>query len=140
MIHFGSTAINIRAVEFFLALLIVISLVNEIEMRKVKGSITMQSKHDIPEGAIATISVADTSRACGRAETKGKVTITNPKIPIQYEVEYDDSGFRNGFDYSLSCRIELNGKLLFINDTHFSIVDAQTGNLLDKVDFHIIAV
>ena len=114
-------------------------------MRKISGQITCESKKEIPNGAVATISVIDCGRMDAPSITLGKQEIKDPKsFPIQFEIEYDDSFLKaEGFHgrYTVQTRIETNGKLNFITDTSFSIVsDHATRKLADTIDFHVIVV
>ena len=105
--------------------------------------ITCNTTQDIPEGSIVTVQVSDTTRACAPAIPLGKKTIENQKkFPIEFEVEYDDSFLKNptGFHYTISARIEQNGKLKFINDTRFIIMDVDTMIPKESIDFFVIEV
>ena len=112
-------------------------------MRKISGKITCNTTQDIQEGSIVTVQVSDTTRACAPAIPLGNKTIENQrKFPIEFEVEYDDSFLKNptGYDYSISARIEQNGKLKFINDTRFIIMDQETNMPKESIDFFVIEV
>ena len=109
----------------------------KLKMRTIRGKVTCEERQDIPEGASATISVIDCSRMDVAAVTLGKVEIQNPKtFPIAYQVDYDDEPIKRMLSgsYAINVRIGTESKLSFITDTRFSIVDQQTGDILDQMD------
>lgn len=114
---------------------------NSLKMRVLRGTIDCFETKTIPDNSVAEVSVIDCSRACGPSKTLGKVEIKNPKsFPFEYEVEFDESTvmltYSHGF--RVSCSINKDERLEFINDTAFSILD--DGKILDRVDFNVIVV
>ena len=114
-------------------------------MRTISGEIACPTKSEIPDGANVTINVIDCGRMDVAAITLGQQIINDPKcFPLHFEVEFDDSFLQAEMfhgRYAINCRIEVDGKLYFINDTHFNIVsDRNTKKLKDHLDFHVIEV
>jgi uncharacterized lipoprotein YbaY len=99
-------------------------------MGRISGKITFKEPENAPAiapGAVATIEVRDCARACGPSIKAGQVVIKNPtSFPLSYEMEYEDPKPDSYVEYALSCRIERDGKLEFINDTRFNINGANT--------------
>ena len=90
----------------------------------ITGEVTFKDKPTFEKGTEVLIQVQDTSKADAKAVVLGKKTITDPKkTPIPFEVEYDDSKIKNTDRISLSVRISLKGKLLYINDTRIAVVN-----------------
>ena len=112
-------------------------------MSKISGKITCATKSEIPDGARATIKVIDCGRMDAPAITLGQQIIKNPKaFPIQYSVDFLDY-FLNSDQfhgrYTVSCSIKSDDKLIFVDDTNFSIVsDMETRKLFETLDFHVI--
>lgn len=113
-------------------------------MRKLIGTIDCDDAKQIEDGAVITVSVSDVSIACAPSVTMGKVVIKDVKsFPFNYEVDYDEKRMidmpRGRFSVSAGIRSK-SDKLLFINDTFFSITDDETDKPLERVDFSLIVV
>lgn len=105
-------------------------------VRKVKGQITCNTNQLIPEGSVLTTNVKDISLMDVPAIYLGTQKILNPKqFPINFEFEYDTSK-SVGLSYAIDARIELNGKLIFCNDTNFGL---EHSNFQTK-NFHVVEV
>src|SRR5262245_3264728 len=90
----------------------------------VSGEITFKDMPNFEKGTEVLIQVQDTSRAGAKAVVLGKATLKDPKkTPIAFTVEYDDSSIKPRDRISLSVRISLKGKLLYINDTNIPVVN-----------------
>ena len=112
-------------------------------MKVLQGKVNFSkaNKKEIQNGAVATISVNDCSLMDVAAITLGKIEIKDLKsFPFDYSVEFDESKINYGCSYgfTVSCRIEKNGKLLFLNDTRHSII--ENNRLLDHVDVDVICI
>ena len=103
------------------------------------GICTCSASDIIEEGAVAEISILDVSRCGAPAITLSKIEIENPKtFPLSFQIEYEQPT-RSG-SYCVSISINKNGKLLYINDTRFSITD-QAGNYLSSLnDLFVIKI
>ena len=102
------------------------------------GNCTCSASDSIEEGAIAEISILDVSRCGAPAITLSKLVVENPKsFPLSFQIEYEQPT-RFG-SYCVSIRISKNEKLLYINDTRFSITD-ETGNYLSHIDLFVIKI
>ena len=72
---------------------------------------------ELPEGAVAAVSLLDVSLQDVAATLIGEQTLAVAALPFDFRIEYDPSLIDDRNDYSLSARIELEGDLLYINDT-----------------------
>ena len=111
--------------------------------RKLTGTITCKQADikQIEKGAILIVQVSDVSLMDAPAKVLGRVQISDPlSFPIKYEIVYDAERIikKRGSSFSVSARIERNGKLEFTNDTRFNIINYKTKEILDKVDFFVI--
>jgi uncharacterized lipoprotein YbaY len=105
------------------------------------GSVTCKTQDQIPEGASVTIRLLDVSLADASSKTLAEQIVKGPSnFPISYALSFDPSTLRleHSQFYGLSARIEKDGKLLFINDTH--IVISKDGKLLTDVELPVIKV
>ena len=110
-------------------------------MKTLSGKVNCSTLKTIEEGAVAIVSVLDCSRMDVAAITLGKIEIKDPKsFPFEYKVQYDETKINHGFSYgfTVSCRIEKNGKLLFINDTSHPIISDD--HILESVDIAVISI
>jgi uncharacterized lipoprotein YbaY len=89
----------------------------------VKGTINTQEPVELPAGAIVNVQLQDTSRADAPAVVLGEQVIQNPKqFPIPFEVTYDPAQIDERYNYSMRVRIEVEGKLSFINTTAHHVI------------------
>ena len=89
----------------------------------VKGTIKTQNQLELPAGAIVNVQLQDTSRADAPAIVLGEQVIQNPEqFPIFFEIEYDPANIDERNVYSMRVRIEVEGKLIFINTTAHHVI------------------
>ena len=106
----------------------------------VSGSISYNQRIALPEDAVVTVKIEDTSLDDEPAETIGEQVITNPgQVPIDYEVCYDPADIEEGHTYSMRVRIEDSaGNLMWINDTHTPVI--TNGAPTENVDIQVVQV
>lgn len=113
-------------------------------MRKLSGKVTCSKENmKINKDAIISVNLVNSSLADAPAVHLNGIKLTGIEtFPFEFELEFDDAAMlsRRAHDYSICIRIETNGKLNFINDTHFSPIDAQSGSFLDHLDMFVIPV
>ena len=99
----------------------------------VAGTITYAEEIALPsEGVVVTVKIEDVSRADAPAVTIGQQVIENPgQVPIPFEVEYNPTDIYERYVYALRARIEVNGKLWFINTSRYAVItrDNPTNNI-----------
>ena len=108
------------AVAVFISLLMLTSCA---QPATVKGTINTQGQVELPVGAIVNVQLQDTSRADAPAIVLGEQVIQNPeRFPISFEIEYDPAQIDERHVYSMRVRIEIEGKLVFINTTSHYVI------------------
>ena len=91
----------------------------------VTGTVTYRQRIALPEDAIVTVQIQDTSRADAPAEVIGvQIIETNGRqVPIPYSVSYDPDVIVENHSYTMSARLtDGQGTLLFINDTSIPVI------------------
>lgn len=90
----------------------------------VTGTITYSEEIALPtEGVVVTVKIEDVSRADAPAVTIGQQVIENPsQVPIPFEIEYNPADIDERYVYALRARIEVDGKLWFINTSRYAVI------------------
>lgn len=86
------------------------------------GEVFYLQRIALPPAAILSVSLQDVSLADAPAvtlaEQKGPV---NGQVPLPFHLSYDPAQVKPGHSYSVSARIELDGKLMFITTERHSV-------------------
>ena len=90
----------------------------------VTGTITYTEEIALPaEGVVVTVKIEDVSRADAPAVTSGQQVIENPgQVPIPFKIEYNPADIDERYVYALRARIEVDGKLWFINTSRYAVI------------------
>lgn len=91
----------------------------------VSGTITYLQKIALPDNAVITVQIQDTSLADAPATVMGEQVIQteSQQVPFDYEVEYNLDDIQENHSYTMSVRItDGAGTLLFINDTAIPVI------------------
>jgi putative lipoprotein len=91
----------------------------------VTGNVTYLQRIALPDDAVVTVQIQDTSRQDVAAEVIGEQVIETEgqQVPISYEVSYDPDVIEDNHTYTMSARItDGEGNLLFINDTAIPVI------------------
>jgi putative lipoprotein len=89
----------------------------------VKGTLNTQEQVELPAGATVNVQLQDVSRADAPAIVLGEQIIENPEqFPIPFEIMYDPAQIDERHTYSMRVRIEVEGKLIFINTTAHHVI------------------
>ena len=91
----------------------------------VSGTITYLQKIALPDDAVITVQIQDTSLADAPATVVGELVIQTEgkQVPFDYEVPYDAEAIQENHTYTMSVRItDGASKLLFINDTAIPVI------------------
>lgn len=91
----------------------------------------------LPDGAVATVSLLDTSLQDVAATVIGRHALAVASLPFDFRIEYDPSQIEDRNEYSLQARIELDGRLLYINDTVHTVL---TGGSPAQSDIEVIRI
>ena len=114
--------------KFSLSLVIIFTIFMLLGCSKaatVTGTITYVEKIALPsEGVAVTVKIEDVSRADAPAVTIGQQVIENPEqqVPIPFEIEYNPADIDERYVYALRARIEVDGKLWFINSSRYAVI------------------
>ena len=100
----------------------------------ISGTLDLQNSSELPPNTVIEVSLADVSLADApmRVITKKRI---NPAqaLPIYFSLEYDPKLIILGHSYAVSARIQsVEGKLLWINDMRYSVLDAKNTNITDE--------
>lgn len=93
-------------------------------LQTVTGTLAYRERIALPDNAVVSVTLQDVSLmdapakviATQRFETKGK------QVPFPFELSYNRADIQARHRYSVSARIEVNGKLRFITDTHYAVI------------------
>jgi putative lipoprotein len=89
----------------------------------VTGSVTYRERMALPPGATVTVRLQDVSRADAPAEVLAEqVIVPTTQVPIPFVLEYDPARIDARHRYSVGARIEVDGKLWFVSDTHNGVL------------------
>jgi len=111
------------------------------ESAAVTGEVTYQQRIALPDDAVMTVQIQDTSLADAPATVIGEQIIqTNgAQVPIPYSVSYDPNVIDERFTYTMSARITNGaGDLLWINDTAIPVI--TNGNPTGGVMIPVVQV
>ncbi len=96
----------------------------ETQMESVKGTLAYRERIALPPNAVVTVSLQDISLADAPAIVLAKQTFTTDgeQVPFDFELSYNATEIDSRHRYSVSARIEIDGKLRFITDTNYSVI------------------
>ena len=79
---------------------------------------------ELEPGLVVTVKLQDVSLQDAAAKVLGEQVLRDPKaFPIAFSIPYDPTQCKPGFRYSIGVRIEKEGKLKYINDTHIPVIN-----------------
>jgi len=91
----------------------------------VSGTITYLQRIALPDDAVITVQIQDTSLADAPATVMGEQVIQTEgkQVPFDFAVAYDAEAIQDNHTYTMSVRVtDGAGKLLFINDTAIPVI------------------
>lgn len=89
----------------------------------VSGTVTYRERIAMPPNAVVKVQVADISKADAPAEVIGEQVIDNPgNVPVAFRVPYDASKIVDNNTYAVSARIDVDGKLMWINTQRYTVI------------------
>ena len=84
----------------------------------VTGKVRFASEVALPEGAVVTIKLLDTTLADAPSMELGRDMIENAdRLPVSFRIEYDRDRVSDRNEYSLSADVRHGDDLLYVNDT-----------------------
>ncbi|MAD04632.1 MAG: META domain-containing protein [Pseudoalteromonas sp.] len=88
-------------------------------MKTLNTQVTYLDRSMLPPGSVLKVQLADVSKMDAKADVLSEQEIElNGAPPYSVELEYDESKIADRHRYSVSARIENQGKLLYISTTH----------------------
>jgi len=109
-------------------------------VEKVTGTVSYRERIALPAGSVVTVTLQDVSLADAPAKViaKHRFETNGKQVPFDFKLAYHTSKIDSRHRYSVSARIEVNGKLRFITDTSYPVI--TDSNSTDHVDLHLIGV
>lgn len=105
----------------------------EASMKTITGTVAYRERIALPPNAVVTVALEDVSLADAPAKVLAKQTFETEgkQVPLSFELNYDNNEIKPNHRYSVRARIEVDGKLRFISDTHNGVItdEAQTHQL-----------
>ena len=84
----------------------------------ITGEVRFAREVALPEGAVVTVRLLDTSLADASAVELGRDVIENAdRLPVRFRIEYDRDRISDRAEYTLSADVRHGDDLLYINDT-----------------------
>lgn len=103
------------------------------EVSFISGTLELQNASELLPNAVIEVTLADVSLADApmRVITRKRI---NPvqALPIHFSLEYDPKLIIPRHSYAVSARIQsVDGKLLWINDLRYSVLDTKNKSISD---------
>jgi putative lipoprotein len=100
----------------------------------VTGNVTYRERIALPPGARVTVRLLDVSRADAPAEVLAEqVIVPTTQVPVPFSLQYDPARIDARHRYSVGARIEVEGKLWFVSDTHNGVITEGGPSEVDVV-------
>ena len=107
-------------------------------MDSVTGTLAYRERIALPDNAVVTVTLQDISLADAPAKVIANIASKRScASTFEFDLAYDTNKIEARHRYSVSARIEVDGKLRFITDTSYPVItdNAQT----DNVNLRLIA-
>ncbi|CAM3156100.1 YbaY family lipoprotein [Vibrio diazotrophicus] len=110
------------------------------KIQSITGTVAYRERIALPDDAQVTVVLQDVSKMDTAAVVIAKQQfITNGhQVPLTFDLAYDSTKIQENHRYSVSARIEVNGKLRFITDTQYAVITDD--NATTHVDLRLIGV
>ena len=101
---------------------------------EVTGSVFYRERIMLAPPGVVTVTLADTSLMDAPAKVIATQVIPNVTAPpINFVLSYDPAQIIANHTYSVSARIEVDGKLRFITDTHYPVITRGAPNHVEML-------
>ncbi|MCK6262712.1 YbaY family lipoprotein [Vibrio sp. ZSDE26] len=106
----------------------------------ITGTVAYRERIALPENALVTVTLQDISLADAPSVViaKHRFESNGAQVPFNFDLAYDTNKIKENHRYSVSAKIEVDGKLRFITDTNYSVITDQ--NETKNVDMRLISV
>lgn len=114
--------------------------VEEVKVDAVTGTIAYRERIALPENALVTVTLQDVSLADAPAKiiAKHRFETGGTQVPLEFDLAFDPKKIQARHTYSVSARIEVDGRLRFISDTIYPVITDQ--HQTSNVDMVLIGV
>lgn len=91
---------------------------------RVTGTVSHMQRIALPPTALIKVQLADVSRADAPADVLGEQVIkaAGKQVPFTFEIGYDPARIDARHTYAIQARIEVDGKLRFVNDQLYAVI------------------
>ena len=102
---------------------------------RVTGTVTYRERIALPPTAVIRVRLVDVSRADAPAIVLGEqiVEVRGKQIPFAFEIPYDPSRIESRHTYAVQARIEVDGRLWFVSDSHYAVITRGAPTHVDLV-------
>lgn len=100
---------------------------------QVTGTVLYRERIMLPPTATVTVSLADTSLMDAPAKVIDTQVLTGGSPPYKFTLNYDPAQIVANHTYTVSARIEVDGKLRFITDTHTPVITRGAPNHVEMI-------
>ncbi|MGR5149981.1 YbaY family lipoprotein [Photobacterium alginatilyticum] len=127
-----------------IALLVISACTNLIkqdaDLGTVDGSLTYKERVALPNNARITVTLSDVSKMDVPAEViSSQAFLSDGKqVPFDFQLNFMKEEIKPNHTYSISARIEVNGKLMFITDTSNPVITDPS--LTTKLNLMLVKV
>ena len=106
---------------------------------RVSGSIAYLQRIALPPDSEVIVQLRDVSRMDAKADILAEQRFTTrSQVPLPFELRVDPAKVDPRMRYAVAARIELGGKLLFINDKLYPVLTQGHGNKVEMI-LHMVA-
>ena len=101
----------------------------------VEGTISWRERIALPPDAELIVQLQDTSRADAAARVLGtqRIRLHTNTPPFQFRIAVDPAQIDPRASYTISARVEHNGRLMFINDTATPVLTGGAGSRVNMM-------
>ncbi len=103
--------------------------------KMITGNVTYKERIALPENAKVTVTLSDVSKMDVAAEviSRHSFLTEGAQVPLSYTLRYEPSEINPSHTYAVSARIEVDGKLMFINDTAHHVLTDPAKTLVTDI-------
>ncbi|CAH8186005.1 YbaY family lipoprotein [Vibrio aestuarianus] len=109
-------------------------------IQTITGTVAYRERIALPDHALVTVMLQDVSLADAPAQiiAKHRFETNGMQVPLEFDLAFDSRKIDARHTYSVSARIEIDGKLRFITDTHYAVITDE--NNTKHVNLRLIGV
>tara|TARA_Y100001960_G_C14741059_1_gene863040 strand:- start:99 stop:527 length:429 start_codon:yes stop_codon:yes gene_type:complete len=114
--------------------------VEQAKVESITGTVAYRERIALPDNALVTVTLQDISLADAPAKViaKHRFETNGAQVPFEFDLAYHTAKIEPRHRYSVSARIEVDGKLRFITDTSYPVITDEEKT--DNVNLRLIGV